>query len=88
MEATVSLLGERGFDRFTVQEETIDDALAAVALLRRTTGVDTNRVFVLGHSLGAMLVPRIGMRDTNIAGFILLSAPSTSSGTSARTWCA
>ena len=40
---------------FTVQQETVDDAVAAAALLRHTQGIDPKRVFVLGHSLGAML---------------------------------
>jgi len=58
---------------FTVKDETIDDALAAVELLRKTEGIDTSRIFVLGHSLGGMLVPRIGMRDPHIAGFVVLA---------------
>lgn len=57
----------------TVNEETIDDAMAAVALLRRTQGIDTNKIFILGHSLGGMLVPRIGLRDPRIAGFVVLA---------------
>ena len=60
----------------TVKEETIDDALAAVALLRKTERIDPDRVFVLGHSLGGMLVPRIGARDPDLAGLILLAATS------------
>jgi len=60
----------------TVKEETIDDALAAVALLRKTDRIDPHRVFLLGHSLGGMLVPRIAARDPEIAGFILLAATS------------
>jgi fermentation-respiration switch protein FrsA (DUF1100 family) len=58
----------------TVKEETVDDALAAVALLRRTPNIDPKRIFVLGHSLGGMLVPRIGLADTgNIAGFVIFA---------------
>jgi uncharacterized protein len=60
---------------FTVKEETIDDAVAAVALLRRTSGVDPGRIFVLGHSLGGMLVPRIAaaVRNMDPAGFVILA---------------
>jgi dienelactone hydrolase len=58
---------------FTVQQETIDDALAAAALLRGTEGIDPGRVYVLGHSLGAMLVPRIGWQEAKIAGFIVMA---------------
>lgn len=56
-----------------MKEETVDDALAAVALLRRTPGIDPERIAVLGHSLGGMLVPRIGARDSGIAGFVVMA---------------
>ena len=58
---------------YTVQEETVDDALAAVQLLRQTPGVDAKRIYVLGHSLGGYLAPRIGARDPKIAGFVVLA---------------
>lgn len=60
-------------DTLTVQEETVDDALAAAALLRGTDGIDPRRVFVLGHSLGGMLIPRIGSGDPDLAGLIVLA---------------
>ncbi len=58
---------------FTVQDETIDDALAAVTLLSQTRGIDSRRIFVLGHSLGGMLGPRIASQDNRIAGLIVLA---------------
>ncbi len=58
---------------FTPADETVDDALAAVKLLGRQPEVDPKRVFVLGHSLGGMLVPRIAAGDAGIAGFIILA---------------
>jgi len=57
----------------TLKEETVDDALAAVALLRKTAGIDAKRIFVLGHSLGGMAIPRIGAADAGIRGFIILA---------------
>lgn len=57
----------------TVKEETVDDALAAVSLLRETVEIDQKRIFVLGHSLGGMLIPRIGKADPDIAGLIVLA---------------
>lgn len=57
----------------TVKEETVDDALAAAALLRTRPEVDAARVFVLGHSLGGYLAPRIGRRDPKLAGVIIMA---------------
>ena len=61
---------------FTVKEEVIDDAVAAVKKLRETPGIRANAVFVLGHSLGGMLAPRIGAADSSIAGLIILAGPA------------
>ena len=63
-------------DGGSIDLETTDDAVLAAALLRSQTGIDPKRVFVLGHSLGGMMAPRIGARDPQIAGLILLAAPS------------
>ncbi len=57
----------------TVKEETVDDALLAVALLRKTDGIDAKRIFVIGHSLGGMLLPRIGARDAELAGLVSMA---------------
>jgi uncharacterized protein len=58
---------------FTVKEETVDDAVAAVSLLAATEGIDHRRIFVAGHSLGATVGPRIGKADPQIAGLILMA---------------
>lgn len=60
----------------TIDRETTDDAVLAVQLLRTRPGVQAGRVFVLGHSLGGMMAPRIAQRDPKIAGIVLLAAPS------------
>ena len=57
----------------TVKEETIDDALQAVALLRQTPEIDGDRIFLLGHSMGAMLAPRIDAEGADVRGLILLA---------------
>jgi uncharacterized protein len=57
----------------TVKQEVVDDAVAAVELLRTLPEVDPAKVFVLGHSLGGTLVPRIGRADAHVAGLISLA---------------
>ncbi len=58
----------------TVREETMDDVVAAVALLRSRREIDPASVVILGHSLGGMLAPRIAESGHGIAAAILLAA--------------
>ncbi len=60
----------------TVDRETTDDAVLALQALRTRPGVQPRQVFVLGHSLGGMMAPRIAQRDPKVAGIVLLAAPS------------
>ena len=57
----------------TVRVETIDDALLAIALLRRDPRIDSDRIFILGHSMGAMLAPRIDAEGGDVKGFVLMA---------------
>jgi len=59
----------------TVKDETIDDALLAAALVQKAKGVDPKRVFILGHSLGGFLMPRIALaaEPMGVAGFVSLA---------------
>jgi dienelactone hydrolase len=58
---------------FTVQDETIDDAIAAVKVLTASSVVNQSQIYVLGHSLGGMLAPRIASQEHRIAGLIILA---------------
>jgi dienelactone hydrolase len=62
-----------GLRDFTVKDEVVDDAVAAVKKLRDTRGIRADRIFVLGHSLGGMLAPRIAAADPSIAGLIVMA---------------
>jgi hypothetical protein len=61
---------------YTIDDETTDDAVAAIAALRATEGVDPKRVFVFGHSQGGMLAPRIALKAGDVAGLVLFAAPA------------
>lgn len=58
---------------FTVKEETVDDARAAVAMMSTMSGINPKRIFVVGHSLGAFVGPRIAAGDDLVAGLILMA---------------
>lgn len=57
----------------TVKEEALEDAVQAVALARSLPGVDPKRIFVLGHSLGGYLLPRLAKATPDCAGYISLA---------------
>jgi alpha-beta hydrolase superfamily lysophospholipase len=61
--------------RFTVDEEFIDDALSAISAVAQQPIVDPARVFVVGHSMGAMLAPEIATRAGHVAGIVMIAAP-------------
>jgi hypothetical protein len=59
----------------SVESETIEDAIAAVGVLRARPEVDAERLVVLGHSLGALLAPEIAARAGGVSALVLLAAP-------------
>ncbi|OON98786.1 MAG: hypothetical protein ATN35_03600 [Epulopiscium sp. Nele67-Bin004] len=55
----------------TLREEILDDVNSAIQfLLTQQDTVDTNKIFVLGHSQGGMLVPAIASENDTISGII------------------
>jgi len=65
---------------FTVYEETINDASEAVKYVSGLDYVDKNKIFVLGHSLGGYLIPRIAELTPEADGYIIASGIFTSLG--------
>lgn len=63
-------------DNFGVDQETTNDAVLAVDALRHTAGIDPDRVFVLGHSQGGLMAPRIAALSGHVKGLVLLAAPA------------
>jgi len=58
----------------TVKEEVLDDALNALRFLRSFKDVDTLRLSVVGHGLGAMLAPQLAHLDPGVKGIAMLGA--------------
>lgn len=61
----------------TIYNEVIDDARYAVAFLKQQPHIDTEKMFVVGHSLGANQAPRIAEGQTDIAGIAMLGGNVT-----------
>jgi len=64
----------------TVKEEVIDDARAAATLLASLPEVQKTHIYILGHSLGGMLAPRIAEGDDQIAGIIIMAGSTRPMG--------
>lgn len=57
----------------TVYKETIEDAVRAADLLRKDERISHDNIFIIGHSMGAMLAPRIDAEGGNFRGMILMA---------------
>ncbi len=57
----------------TVKEETIEDAILATELLRADPRIDRENIFIIGHSMGGMLAPRIDAEGGNYRGLVLMA---------------
>lgn len=57
----------------TVREETVEDAVRASELVKKDPRIDPHRVFIVGHSMGAMLAPRIDAEGGDFRGLILMA---------------
>lgn len=61
------------FRTLTVEEEVIEDAICAGKLLAQDSRIDPDRIYILGHSLGAMLAPRIVSESGNLFHGMILA---------------
>ena len=57
----------------TVRQETIEDAILATELLKQDDRIDSEKVFIVGHSMGAMLAPRIDAEGGDYRGLIMMA---------------
>ncbi|MGW4644715.1 alpha/beta hydrolase family protein [Sphaerisporangium sp. NPDC004334] len=60
-------------DGFTMTEEYVPHAVAAVRLLRSSPSVDAARVFVAGHSMGGKVAPRVAAAEPSVAGLVIMA---------------
>lgn len=60
--------------RFTPTDEYQPDAVAALELLSHRDDIDATRIFLLGHSLGGTMAPRVASAEPRFRGVILMAA--------------
>ncbi|MCL1965179.1 MAG: alpha/beta fold hydrolase [Firmicutes bacterium] len=72
MDRGLFILPAEEYEKMTMTQDTIEDAVAAVNLLKADPRIDPDRVFVIGHSQGAILAGRI-QEEANASGLVLLA---------------
>ncbi len=65
-------------DSMDYNSETVDDAVEAFYVIKKIKELDSNRVFIAGHSQGAMCAPLIAKQCKGLKGLMLLAAPGRS----------
>lgn len=67
------LMAVLSLSSFTVHEETVHDAAEAVALLKKHPRIDPDQIYVVGHSLGGWMLPRIYEASQPVKGLVSLA---------------
>jgi len=57
----------------TINEETVNDAVDMINFIKERHSDKIDKIYVLGHSLGGYIMPRIAKLAKNADGFILLA---------------
>ncbi len=61
----------------TVEQETVEDAVLAALAAQTMPEVMPDKIFILGHSLGAIMIPRIFELTPDASGYIMMGAAVT-----------
>jgi uncharacterized protein len=59
---------------YTADDEVIEDAVKAIAVLRAQPEVNGSKIFAIGHDFGGYLLPRIAEEDGKLAGLVLMAS--------------
>lgn len=57
----------------TIQDEVINDVNLAIDLAYNNSSLDSEKIFVVGHSLGGMLAPEIAKGNEKVSGIVSLA---------------
>lgn len=63
-------------DKVGLDEEVFEDVFSAIKLVRSQTATKSSKIFIVGHSLGAMCAPLIAKKSKEVSGIILMAGPA------------
>ena len=65
-------------NNFTIDDESVNDAVAAVEFVRNNYADEIGEIYVLGHSMGGYVMPRIAKKTKIATGFISVAGNARS----------
>lgn len=60
-------------EKFDLNQEVIEDAISAVNIIKKNPDFKNSKIYIVGHSLGAMAAPLIASKSKAISGIVLLA---------------
>lgn len=63
-------------DSIDLYTEVIDDAIDAVKSVKKISFIDTTKIYIIGHSLGAMCAPKMAELCPQLKGIIMMAGPA------------
>lgn len=64
-------------DSFTIEDEVVNDVITAFEVIKDHEMVDSEMIYILGHSLGGYMIPWLSAETPGAAGYIMVAAPSS-----------
>ncbi len=69
--------GSEGDIKNATSNDFASDVLAGVEFLKETSGIDTKRIGLIGHSEGGIIAPIVATKSADVAFIVLLAGPGT-----------
>ena len=63
----------KNMNAFGLNEEVIEDAISAVDMLKKNPDFKNSKIYIVGHSLGAMSAPLVASKSKTVNGIVLLA---------------
>lgn len=60
-------------DSFTIEKDSLNDASDAISYALSSGTIDADSIYIIGHSLGGMMAPKIAEDHPEVAGIVLLA---------------
>ncbi len=70
---TFAIKDKGKFDDVQLKDEYYEDAAVAIALVGATSGIDSEKIFVVGHSEGAMVAPKVAAAARGTRGIVMMA---------------